>query len=309
MIRLFFVLIILPALATTTAPALGAPAQDTLALNRDDYGRVHVSLTDRGGETHSYLIDSAAQRHAITETDRARLGLTLGRGVINHANSGDITRAQYARLDQSLFATGPRGGDLVAVMPGDQLFSDDRPLRMVGMDIFRGRRVLIDAPGGALTVNPSLETLDTLALAPIPATLNRRKLITLNVRYQDTDLLVLLATGSSHSLISRAAVRALFGPEKRFSRRQSVFAQRGLNPAEDSFPALALADFCMERWCIGNAVFGLANLDAEAYGADPHANLILIGMDVLARYPFVLDYRYAQVWVPQSALKPHEEPK
>ena len=198
---------------TTTLDAVsGVPEIDKttqtedLRFHNDGEDRMTVPVRFSGAGPYQFLVDTGADRSAVSREIVARLKLPIGGGAELHSLSGisSITTAKLS--DVALTRTPERSVD-AAVLNGAYIGADG----IVGVDLLRAQRVQFDFEKQTMSIVPS-ETPD---FAREPGTIVVRakrkngRLIVTDAEANGERLTVVLDTGSQVSIGNEALRRRL----------------------------------------------------------------------------------------------------
>ena len=198
---------------TTTLDAVsGVPEIDKttqtedLRFHNDGEDRMTVPVRFSGAGPYQFLVDTGADRSAVSREIVARLKLPIGGGAELHSLSGisSITTAKLS--DVALTRTPERSVD-AAVLDGAYIGADG----IVGVDLLRAQRVQFDFEKQTMSIVPS-ETPD---FAREPGTIVVRakrkngRLIVTDAEANGERLTVVLDTGSQVSIGNEALRRRL----------------------------------------------------------------------------------------------------
>ncbi len=251
-----------------------------VALQTDGYCVVPVSL---GGQTLRMVLDTGAERSVLTRATVTRLGLSLDEWV------GTAMRGAGGRLDEhrnaivpgltlgglSLFQRTPRVPLSMPVMALDL----GPAAGLLGADLLHRYTLEIDVPAGRLLVQDSQAC--PRAGHAVGFTPWRRFLMLVTVRLDGRPLQALVDTGAGSSLLN---ARGLY----RMGLTQADIVR------DPTHEALGLGGtFDVKRHTFRSLQLGGLRIDAPALAVNdvPEAAFdMVLGMDVLGRQAFVVDY-------------------
>ena len=176
-----------------------------LKFKRDDYDRMTVPVKVGGHGPYRFLIDTGADRTAISSELAQRLRLKDGSGAILHSVTGmsnvgtanvpllDLTAKQVTNINAALLTSEQMGADGI-----------------LGLDSRRSQRVLFDFKNQKLTLVPAeayvREDKDTIV---VTARVRNGRLILTQARAENTPLTLVVDTGAQVSIGNEALRRKL----------------------------------------------------------------------------------------------------
>lgn len=176
-----------------------------LRFKRDDYDRMTVPVRVAGQGPYRFLIDTGADRTAISSTLARQLRLDGRKDVRLHSVTGvsaietanvpllDITAKKVRNVDAALLESEHMGADGI-----------------LGLDSLRSQRVLFDFKNQLLTVVPAeahvREDKDTIV---VTAQVRNGRLILTQARAEGTPLTLIVDTGAQVSIGNEALLRRL----------------------------------------------------------------------------------------------------
>ena len=163
-----------------------------LKFNRDDYDRMTVPVRVAGYGPYRFLIDTGADRTAISSELAQRLRLTDRGSATLHSVTGesDIETANVPVLD----LTAKQVTNVnAALLHSDHIGADG----ILGLDSLRSQRVLFDFKKQKLTIVPAdayvREDKDTIV---VTAKVRNGRLILTQARAENTPLTLVVDTGA-----------------------------------------------------------------------------------------------------------------
>src|SRR6476661_5865208 len=126
--------------------------EDVNFRNRDDRMTVPVRLSGAG--PYQFLVDTGADRTAVSRDIVARLKLASAGGVQLHSISG-VSSVGTARIDNVQLTRAPEQSIDAAVLEGSNMGADG----ILGVDVLRSQRVVFDFQNQTMSIVPA-ETRD-----------------------------------------------------------------------------------------------------------------------------------------------------
>jgi predicted aspartyl protease len=205
---------------TVSKPGIVDTSSQTEDVNfkPDQYARmtVPVQVSDTG--PYRFIVDTGADRTAISRELAAHLGLEAGRGAILHSVTG-------------------KSGVQTVMVPRLQLTRkhvrvDDAPLLLranigadgiLGIDSLRSQRVMFDFKKDTMSIVPSIDTVtrddeDTII---VRARSRNGRLVLTHARAEGIDVTIVLDTGSQVS-VGNAALRTALERKAKLRNRGQV---------------------------------------------------------------------------------------
>lgn len=269
-------------------------ATEDLPFHLDDYGRPLVEIAFSNGEKLDVLLDTAARRTAFTNDVATRQGARRRmRSTIRHFSSAGLLTLPLATLDEILLFGKPIRQNTLALYP-DRVSASG----LVGFDTLRGQVIRFSQETQTIEMLANSGRLAGEGWARIPGRNNRYMGIILKAQYGEHELDVLVATGSSHTILDRHAANALF-PSKDFS----VFfgttqVYQGLPVWPRNLDTITLKNLAIGEWQLGDVDVTVDKLSASDATGVEGSKFLLLGADILMRQNIALDFRDHSVWVP-----------
>lgn len=176
-----------------------------LKFKRDDHDRMTVPVRVGGNGPYRFLIDTGADRTAISSDLARQLSLGERKGTTLHSVTGateietahvpvlDITAKQVRNVDAALLDSEHMGADGI-----------------LGLDSLRSQRVLFDFKRQKLTIVPAdayvREDRDTIV---VTAKVRNGRLILTQARAEGTSVTLVVDTGAQVSIGNEALLRKL----------------------------------------------------------------------------------------------------
>jgi predicted aspartyl protease len=209
----FLVALAAPAAAqpqTTIVDAIPGPPEidrttitEDIAFRNDRHDRMTIPVRV-GGKGYRFLVDTGADRTAVSTAVAAELGLTSGPMATLHSVTG-VTPVRTANVP-SLKITDSRARSVEAPLLERLHMGADG---ILGVDSLRSQRVLFDFRTRMISIVPSarrIEREDEDAIV-VHGRLKRGHLIVTSARANDVPMVVVLDTGSELTM-GNAALRA-----------------------------------------------------------------------------------------------------
>jgi predicted aspartyl protease len=269
-------------------------AQYAIPTGRDGIGRIIAPVMINGAGPFRFLVDTGANRTAISAGLARRLSLPAVTGA---ALVQGVTGAEYA------------GKATIATMAADRLVWRDIAAPVIGVgvldeaegvlgaDSFHGMRISVDFLRDRIGLAPARAMPPPGGLTIARCRLIKGALLAAPARIGAVPVTAVIDTGAERSIANSALITALSasGPPPSFVLDTLVMGVVGpsMQAPLVSLPALAMGDLRVRG-------LNAAHLDAPifrvwALDAKP---AILIGMDVLGQVEeLVIDYRAPALWL------------
>ena len=176
-----------------------------LRFKKDDYDRMTVPVRVSGTGPYRFLIDTGADRTAISSSLARQLKLSERKDVILHSVTGvsEIETANVPMLD--ITAKKVRNID-AALLESEHMGADG----ILGLDSLRSQRILFDFKKQTLTVVPAetyvKDDKDTIV---VTARVRNGRLILTEARAEGTPLTLVVDTGAQVSIGNDALLKKL----------------------------------------------------------------------------------------------------
>jgi len=183
--------------------------EDVRFRNRDDRMTVPVRLAGAG--PYQFLVDTGADRTAVSRQLVAKLNLPSGGGAALHSVSG-VSNVSTAKVYNLQLTRTPETVD-AAVLDGANMGADG----IVGVDLLRSQRVQFDFEKQTMSIVPSAtpDFNDERGTIVVRAKRKNGRLVVTDAVANDEPLTVVLDTGSQVSIGNRALRRRLLGLPRR----------------------------------------------------------------------------------------------
>jgi len=200
--------------ATRTGGVAGVPTIDSTTQSQDvrfrdvrgDRMTVPVRLGGRG--PYQFLVDTGADRSAVSSVIASRLGLAPAARAVLHSSTG-VTTVSTARIPSLEFTRPAQKLIEAAVLESANMGADG----IVGADVLRSQRVQFDFENRTMTIVPS-ETpdfRDEPGTIVVEARRKNGRLILVDAVANDQTVTVVLDTGSEICVGNEALRRRLEG--------------------------------------------------------------------------------------------------
>ena len=179
--------------------------EDVRFRNRDDRMTVPVRLAGAG--PYQFLVDTGADRTAVSRQLVAKLNLPSGGGAALHSVSG-VSNVSTVKVYNLQLTRTPETVD-AAVLDGANMGADG----IVGVDLLRSQRVQFDFEKQTMSIVPSAtpDFNDERGTIVVRAKRKNGRLVVTDAVANDEPLTVVLDTGSQVSIGNRALRRRLLG--------------------------------------------------------------------------------------------------
>lgn len=290
-------------LALLAAPLLGAATEQAhddgeiefaatnLATAEDEIGRVLAPVHINGEGPFHFIVDTGANRSALSSELVARLGLaTAGSGNV-HAFTGMIETPLAAVRSLRTGAVHARDMDL-PVIEGTMLAGADG---ILGVESMGDRQLLLDFRSGALSVNRAGARLPPGRWVELGGRLRFGNLVVVDGRVGRVAVKVVIDSGANHSVANtqlRQALRSLRAlPVPTTGTRLSSAAPPVVLDEAVMIPQLAFEDAFIRN--VAAYVADVYVFDLWGLSDQP---ALVIGMDVLQHMDaMAIDYRAGSV--------------
>lgn len=278
-------------LPASEAPAIPELGEVSGPLERMRGGRLVAPMMVNGAGPFGFIVDTGANRSAVSQTLADRLGLTAtGQGDV-HTVSGVIT-APMANVDAFRYGALDLGATTVPVVQEGVLAGEHG---LLGVDGMRGRRLRVDFENQCIEIMPADAPLRRRGWTAVRGELRFGHLVVIPGYIRGQHVNVLIDTGSDSTLANPAFRDQLQG--LRISRDRTDYARAytaGTPIVMESavlIPSLHMGDIevsSITAYVADFHIFRLWNFIEEP--------AILIGMDVLSQTRAIaIDYQRASV--------------
>ncbi len=189
-----------------TAQPVDGNAPDKVALSADSFDRMTVPVRLSGAGPFRFLVDTGADRTAISTELASKLGLVAGPRALLHSATGEshvamvvineltMSRKAVHRIEAPLLAAGDIGADGI-----------------LGIDSLRAQRLLFDFPARTLSITSSggRNELDVEGVIVVRAQRREGRLVITDAATDGKHVSVVIDTGSQLSIGNAALRRAL----------------------------------------------------------------------------------------------------
>lgn len=179
---------------------------DEVVFRKDVNDRMTVPVRLSGSGPFRFLVDTGADRTAISRDVAARLNLVPGQSAALHTMTG-VSNVQTANVPSLQLSNGDISIDDAPLLEAEQMGADG----ILGTDSLRSQRVIFDFEKKLMTLVPSKQRVVTRDEGTIVVTgrLRNGRLIVTNALADDNVITVVLDTGSEISVGNQALRRRL----------------------------------------------------------------------------------------------------
>lgn len=264
------------------------------AATSDRVGRLVAPVIVNGQGPYRFIIDTGANRSALSSELAAQLGLvTNATGQVHTID--EVATAPLVNVNSIEYAGVTFGGVQAPLIHGPVLAGEDG---LLGVDGMEGRRLILDFQHGCIEIAPSRRARPLAGWTRVRGQLRFGHLVLIQGTVRERRINVLIDTGSGSSLANNALREALRGvavsDESNHADLLRAFTA-GTPVILDSsliLPQLRLGDVTAETVTayIGDLhIFDLWGLRDEP--------TLLIGMDVLSKARAIaIDYATGDVY-------------
>ncbi len=278
-------------IAPLVAPAIPELGETVGPIERVRGGRMVAPMLVNGDGPFRFIVDTGANRSAISSAVAERLGLTpVGMGEV-HSVGGVIT-APLAEVETLRYGGLELGGGTVPIVEGTVLAGEEG---LLGVDGMTGRRLRIDFERRCIEIASAERAMPRRGWTTIPGELRFGHLVVVEGRIRGQSVNVLIDTGSDSTLANPAFRNQLHGlrvsPERTdYARAYTAGTPIVLDTAV-LIPRLSMGDVEISGITAYVADFHIFRL--WGFVDEP---ALLIGMDVLTRTrALAIDYERASV--------------
>ena len=177
-------------------------------FKRDNEDRMVVPVTLSGAGPYYFLVDTGADRTAVSRELVDKLKLQTGDGAELHTITG-VSQVRTARVGEVELAQRPQRSIDAAVLEGAYMGADG----IVGVDLLRSERVQFDFEKQTMSIVPSAtpDFRSEPGTIVIEARRKNGRLIVTDAVANDQNVIVILDTGSDLCLGNEALRRKLLG--------------------------------------------------------------------------------------------------
>jgi predicted aspartyl protease len=178
---------------------------EDVKLREDESDRMTVAVRLAGAGPFRFLVDTGADRTAISSSVAARLGLESGAAGTLHTMTG-VSKVQTATVpDLQLSSRAVRIVD-APVLEAEHMGADG----ILGTDSLRSQRVVFDFENRIMTIVPSEQRVPRESgTIVVTGRLRNGRLIVTNATAEENSITVVLDTGSEVSVGNEALRRRL----------------------------------------------------------------------------------------------------
>jgi predicted aspartyl protease len=274
-------------------PGASDGAASSGPVRRDRIGRIVAPLRVNGAGPFRFIVDTGANRSALSQALADELGLSVvGAGDLHTVHG--VTSAPLVSVDSFRYGDLGLGGNTVPVVRGPVLAGEHG---LLGVDGMRGRRLRLDFENRCVEIGPTETPMWRRGWTGVQGRLRFGHLVVIEGRIGRQPVDVLIDTGSD-STLANTALRDQLGSSIRLNRLVVESAQ-AYSPGET---ATLNSRVEIPRFRMGPITI----LNVSAFVGDFHIfqlweltdrPALLIGMDVLAQTRgLAIDYGDAMVY-------------
>lgn len=278
------------------APAV--PCPDQVAFKSDAYDRMTVTVQVGGTGPYRFLVDTGADRSAVSSRLVESLGLEVKGGAVLHSAAG-VSEVDIVRVPRIDLASRSIDGLDAPVLKAYNIGADG----ILGVDTLRAQRIVIDFRNDQMYLTPSPKREPRLSANEIVITgrLKSGHLILTDAEVDGEPVTVVVDTGAEIS-IGNSALRDLMERHRKLGRSYpvSLTAVTGQVLAGNMHVA---HEIDLDGATVGNV--GIIFADAETFRAigREHKPTLLLGMNALRGFEEVaidLDSKKLRLRVPRN---------
>lgn len=274
-----------------------AGADETGPYKFDAQGRILMPIELANGDSADFLLDTSARRTSFVNRLVENTGAkTYVRKSIRHFSAAGALSLPLARVPE-LSLYGRKVEDNIVA-----LFSDKSSANgLIGFDMVRGYILHLEPESQTAHLMTHPGALADQNWRVLPGKPNRHLGIVLQAEIAGLPFEILLATGSSHSYISRKSAIALKEGMEMADYRRSFEIFNGLMPFPKVRQSFKLPAFDIEGWPVGPMTVGIQPIDKEDATGSKGGHVLILGADFLANRELAFDYRNFGLWVPPES--------
>ena len=289
-----------PAPQCVTQPVPAAPCFEQVPFKSDAYDRMTVTVQVGGTGPYRFLVDTGADRSAVSSRLVESLGLEVKGGAVLHSAAG-VSEVDIVRVPRIDLASRSIDGLDAPVLKAHNIGADG----ILGVDTLRAQRIVIDFRNDQMYLTPSPKREPRLAANEIVITgrLKSGHLILTDAEVDGERVTVVVDTGAEIS-IGNMALRDLMDRHRKLGRSYpvSLTAVTGQVLAGNMHMA---HEIDLDGATVANV--GIIFADAETFRAIGRANkpTLLLGMNALRGFEEVaidLDSKKLRLRVPRRIL-------
>ena len=192
--------------SVATPQPTDGPAPDKIALGVDSFDRMTVPVRLGGQGPFRFLVDTGADRTAISIELAAKLGLVAGPRALLHSATGESHVAMAVIADLTLSRTSVKRIEAPLLAAAD-IGADG----ILGIDSLRAQRILFDFPARTLSITTSRgrDELSGEDVIIVRAQRREGRLVITDAAADGHHVSVVIDTGSQYSIGNAALRRAL----------------------------------------------------------------------------------------------------
>ncbi|MEO6433210.1 MAG: retroviral-like aspartic protease family protein [Sphingomicrobium sp.] len=193
-----------PAIAIT--PAAEDAATQSLAFRTDLYDRMTVGVTIAGQGPFQFMVDTGADRSAVSRALADRLGLKARAPLTLHSAAG-VTRVSTVRVPDMQFATRDKVNIDAPILEARDMGADG----ILGVDALRTQRIILDFKAQRVFLTPTSKRERRLEPGEIVirGTLRQGHLVVTDATMFGEHVTIVVDTGAQMSIGNPALFRLL----------------------------------------------------------------------------------------------------
>jgi len=287
-----------PAPTCVAQPTPAVPCPDQVAFNSDAYDRMTVTVQVGGTGPYRFLVDTGADRSAVSSRLVESLGLEVKGGAVLHSAAG-VADVDIVRVPRIELASRSIEGLDAPVLQAHNIGADG----ILGVDTLRAQRIVIDFKNDQIYLTPSPKREPRLSANEIVITgrLKSGHLILTDAEVDGEPVTVVVDTGAEVS-IGNPALRDLLMRHRKLGQAYPV--QLTAVTGQVLAGTMHMAD---EIDLDGARVshVGIMFADAETFRAigRAHKPTLLLGMNALRGFEEVaidLDSKKLRLRIPRT---------
>lgn len=283
------------ALLLGSATALAA---ETHKLELDEFGRPLLPIEFADGSSSLVLIDTAARRTGLKNELAQRLSVKVrDYSSIRHFSSGGLVERPHGLLNE-LSLLGRRVEDSTVALYPDNALQDG----IIGFDTYGWHIIRLHAKEQMIEFQPNTATINRDGWQVINGRFSRHFGILLSTTYHGEEFDILLATGSSRTVLDMEAAKKL-GKAGAIEKPDGFqYIAMGLDTGNRGMNETVLPDFRIGAWNLGDLPVLVSRLPAYDAVGRRGSNFIMLGADVLLAGDIAFDFRDFQIWLPAERI-------
>jgi predicted aspartyl protease len=262
-------------------------------IRDDGIGRMVAPLTVNGAGPFRFIVDTGANRSALSQALAERLGLAaVGTGDLHTVHG--VAPAQLVEVDSFRYGQLSLGGNNTVPIVQAQVLAGEHGL--LGVDGMRDRRLRMDFAHQCIEIGPSDQPMPRRGWTRVQGELRFGHLVVIPGRVGEHDIHILIDTGSNATLANEAFLAQL-GSELTVDRRRVEIA-RGYGAGETATidRTARIRDLRMGDVQVRGVTAFIGDFHIFRLWELVDEPALLVGMDVLTQTDaLVIDYGDASV--------------